>query len=361
MSSITNFVDAAKNLAASVSAASPSPKEAIEALSEMANFYPNETTNLPKGLDIAASAMQQAMGDVLRRTALIELARQIARYQPSSYDDAVCLKIRACTLLDREISIAADQGEDKTYLAFRQLKAAVVNDLTRRGGNLANIRTVSTAQSMPASALAHTLYQDAGRTDQLVRQANPKHPAFMPNDFDALSINTPARQAAFLAQIGHESGQLSSVAENLNYSAERLAAVWPTRYRTNGKPNALAMQIARNPQAIANNTYANRMGNGSVASGDGWKYRGRGLIQVTGKAGYQAAGRLLGLQLETSPELLEQPDNAALSAAAFWASNNLNALADAGDMRQITKIINGGYNGLVGRMALFDRAKRVLK
>lgn len=187
MSTISDFVDTAKKLAVSVSAASPSPKEAIEALAEMANFYPSETTRLPKGLDVAASVMQQATGDVLRRTALIELARQVARYQPTSYDDAVNLKIRACTLLDREISIAADQGEDRTYLAFRQLKAAVVNDLTRRGGNLANIKTVSTPQSMPASVLAHTLYQDADRTDQLIKRASPKHPAFMPNDFDALS------------------------------------------------------------------------------------------------------------------------------------------------------------------------------
>ena len=174
-------------------------------------------------------------------------------------------------------------------------------------------------------------------------------------------INTPARIAAFLAQIGHESGQLSRVVENLNYSAERLAAVWPNRYRSGGKPNALAMQIARNPQAIANHTYANRMGNGSVESGDGWKYRGRGLIQVTGRGNYATYSSSLNLPLIERPELLEQPEHAAMSAAAYWAKNSLNRLADAGDMRYITKIINGSYNGLSDRLALWERAKKVLK
>lgn len=258
------------------------------------------------------------------------------------------------------------KGTRDAVIAFQRAVGFADGDVDGRVGD--KTRTALSAalgngvQDPPKSAGATTI--TAAQLRQIMPNAGANADKYVGPLNAAMAkyqINTPARQAAFLAQIGHESGQLSSVAENLNYSAERLAAVWPTRYRTNGKPNALAMQIARNPQAIANNTYANRMGNGSVASGDGWKYRGRGLIQVTGKAGYQAAGRLLGLQLETSPELLEQPDNAALSAAAFWASNNLNALADAGDMRQITKIINGGYNGLVGRMALFDRAKRVLK
>jgi putative chitinase len=174
-------------------------------------------------------------------------------------------------------------------------------------------------------------------------------------------INTPARAAAFLAQVGHESGQLAHLVENLNYSAQGLASTWPGRFRgADNKPNALALQLQRNPQAIANSVYGGRLGNAPEDSGDGWRFRGRGLIQTTGRANYRAAGMALGAALETTPQLLEQPVYAALSAAWFWQEHGLNELADAGQFELITKRINGGLNGQAERVALWEAAKRVL-
>ncbi|HGP1149934.1 glycoside hydrolase family 19 protein [Pseudomonas aeruginosa] len=176
--------------------------------------------------------------------------------------------------------------------------------------------------------------------------------------FDILGA---ARQSAFLAQVGHESAQLTRLVENLNYSAQGLANTWPSRYRgADGKPNALALNLARHPQAIANNTYASRNGNGDEASGDGWRYRGRGLLQITGRANYRAAAGGLDQPLEVEPELLEQPEWAALSAAWWWSTHGLNELADRGEFAAITRRINGGLNGHAERQALWERAKRVL-
>ncbi|MBX6070400.1 glycoside hydrolase family 19 protein [Pseudomonas aeruginosa] len=174
-------------------------------------------------------------------------------------------------------------------------------------------------------------------------------------------ITSPARAAAFLAQVGHESAQLTRLVENLNYSARGLAATWPSRYRgADGQPNALALRLARNPQAIANNAYAARNGNGDEVSGDGWRFRGRGLLQITGQANYRAAGAGLGQPLEAEPELLEQPEWAAISAAWWWATHGLNDLADAGRFALITRTINGGLNGQDERVELWERAKVVL-
>lgn len=174
-------------------------------------------------------------------------------------------------------------------------------------------------------------------------------------------ITSNVRMAAFLAQVGHESAQLTALVENLNYSAQGLAATWPGRYRgADGQPNALANQIARNPPLIANTTYAGRNGNGPVSSGDGWLYRGRGLIQITGRANYRAAGAGIGQPLEDQPQLLEQPDFAAMSAAWWWSANGLNDLADAGRFDDITRRINGGLNGQAERLALWAKAKAVL-
>ncbi|HCE9578229.1 TPA: glycoside hydrolase family 19 protein [Pseudomonas aeruginosa] len=174
-------------------------------------------------------------------------------------------------------------------------------------------------------------------------------------------ITSPVRVVAFLAQVGHESSQLTRLVENLNYSAQGLAATWPSRYRgADGRPNALALNLASHPEAIANNTYANRNGNGDESSGDGWRFRGRGLLQITGRKNYRAAGAGLGQPLEQEPELLEQPEFAALSAAWWWASHGLNDLADRGEFAAITRRINGGTNGQAERLALWERAKRVL-
>ncbi|HBO5407499.1 TPA: glycoside hydrolase family 19 protein [Pseudomonas aeruginosa] len=178
---------------------------------------------------------------------------------------------------------------------------------------------------------------------------------------ERFGITAPVRVAAFLAQVGHESSQLTRLVENLNYSAQGLAATWPSRYRgADGKPNALALNLARHPQAIANNTYASRNGNGDEASGDGWRFRGRGLLQITGRKNYRAAGAGLGLPLEAEPELLEQPEHAARSSAWWWAAHGLNGLADSGRFALITRTINGGMNGQVERLELWERAKAVL-
>lgn len=161
------------------------------------------------------------------------------------------------------------------------------------------------------------------------------------------------RVAAFIAQVGHESGQLTRLVENLNYSAEGLMKTWPSRFDL-----VRATAAARKPEQIANIVYADRMGN--TAPGDGWKYRGRGLIQTTGKTNYVACGDALGVGLINHPELLEQPQYAALSAAWYWSVNGLNTLADAGDLTKITRRINGGLNGQADRQALYDKALKVL-
>ena len=182
------------------------------------------------------------------------------------------------------------------------------------------------------------------------------------------------RIAAFIAQVGHESGHLTRLVENLNYSADGLANTWPNRYaepdgkggyvkvmvkdRSRNKPNALGLSLAGKPEQIANNVYAGRMGN--TAPGDGWKYRGRGLIQLTGKTNYHLCGEALGLDLHAQPELLEKPQHSCMAAAWFWGSNGLNSLADKGDLETITRRINGGLTGLADRQTLYARALKVL-
>ena len=167
------------------------------------------------------------------------------------------------------------------------------------------------------------------------------------------AIVTRLRIAAFIAQVGHESGQLTRLVENLNYSAEGLMKTWPSRFDL-----VRATAAARKPEQIANIAYGGRMGN--TAPGDGWKYRGRGLIQATGKTNYVACGDALGVGLINHPELLEQPQYAALSAAWYWSVNGLNTLADAGDLAKITRRINGGLNGQADRQGLYDKALKVL-
>jgi putative chitinase len=163
------------------------------------------------------------------------------------------------------------------------------------------------------------------------------------------------RVAAFLAQVGHESGQLRTLVENLNYSAEGLIRTWPNRFNL-----VTATSVARKPEQIANIVYASRLGNGPAVTGDGWRYRGRGLIQITGWVNYQACGSALSVDLLSKPELLEQPVYAALSAAWFWSSNGLNELADVERFEAITRKVNGGLNGQADRLAIYKRALEVL-
>jgi len=160
-------------------------------------------------------------------------------------------------------------------------------------------------------------------------------------------ITTPNSIAAFLANIGVESGGLTVFVENLNYRPERLAAVWPDRYAQNPKdkgvkiPNAKAKALGGNPRAIANDCYANRMGNGRPETGDGWRYRGQGPIQVTGKFNMTEIGNRLGIDLLSNPELLQQPSAGSRSAAYFFKSRGCVAAADAGEFGAVVKKING--------------------
>lgn len=164
---------------------------------------------------------------------------------------------------------------------------------------------------------------------------------------DRFDISTPERQASFLGQCAHESGGFTALKENLNYSAEGLTKVWPKRF-----PSLEAAQpYHRSPEKIANKVYASRMGNGDEASGEGFKYRGRGLIQLTGKDNYRACGEALGVDLLEDPDLVSTPQYAALSAGWFWNKNHLNAYADKNDMTGLTKRINGGTHGIEDRVA----------
>jgi len=169
-------------------------------------------------------------------------------------------------------------------------------------------------------------------------------------------INTRLRIAAFLAQCIHESGGFEFLRENLNYRAASLIKVWPRHF-----PNLeIATQYERNPQKIANRAYANRMGNGDESSGDGWRYCGRGLIQLTGKHNYQAFAESIETPVEQIPEYLETFEGAVQSACWFWETNNLNSLADRRDIIGLTKRINGGTIGLEDRKKHYEHALHVL-
>jgi len=176
------------------------------------------------------------------------------------------------------------------------------------------------------------------------------------------AITSPKRMAAFLAHIGHESAALARVEENLNYSAARIrqlaaAAVPGSRWHRLGPR---AFELAHNPLALANAAYGGRMGNGPENSGEGWRYRGRGLLQVTGKYQYVRQSALLALPLIEQPDLLRQPTYAALSAAAFWHERRGNTLADSEDFAALTRRINGGLNGLIDRQRRYQHALKML-
>lgn len=181
-------------------------------------------------------------------------------------------------------------------------------------------------------------------------------------------INTPQRIAAFLAQTSHESGGYTMLTENLNYKAATLAACWPNRFAEMGSdkkpkkdakgaliPTKVAQSIAGKPELIANLVYSSRMGNGAPQTGEGWKFRGRGLKQLTGKDNYERCGRDLGVDLVANPDLLLEPVYAARSAGWFWKVNKLSEYADKGDIKGMTKKINGGFIGLQQRQDLYNK------
>jgi putative chitinase len=174
--------------------------------------------------------------------------------------------------------------------------------------------------------------------------------------FARFDISTPFRQAAFIGQAAHESGNFKMLVENLNYRAETLMKVWPKRFPT----LEFAKQYERDPKKIANSVYANRMGNRDEASGDGYRFRGRGLFQTTGHAGYYHAGQALGEDFVMQPDLVATPQYAALTAGFFWSTHKLNQYADSRDYKMMTKKINGAYIGLADREKHINHALAVL-
>jgi len=190
---------------------------------------------------------------------------------------------------------------------------------------------------------------------------NPEVPLWYKVLCDVLplyDINTVLRVAAFLAQCGHESSSLTVLQENLNYSAQALQRVFPEYF----PDAATARQYARKKEMIANRVYANRMGNGNEESGDGWKYRGRGIIQITGKENYQTSSFDLRGDDEfvQNPELLLQKPNAVKTACWFWKSRDINMDADNQDIEAMTRKINGGLTGLDDRKMRYQRALEFL-
>lgn len=172
------------------------------------------------------------------------------------------------------------------------------------------------------------------------------------------NITSVKRVAMFLAQTGHESGNWNVLEENLNYRSSTLLRVFPKYFKTSAEADAYAMK----PEKIANKVYASRMGNGGPSSGDGYKYRGRGILQVTGKDNYRACSKALygDERLLTKPELLSGKDGALGSACWYWNLRGLNTDSDRKDIVAATKKINGGTNGLEDRKARYDRIMRIL-
>lgn len=158
----------------------------------------------------------------------------------------------------------------------------------------------------------------------------------------------------FLAQLGHESNGLTHKEENLNYSANRLTEIWPGRFPT----LEAAKPYAFNPEKLANKVYGGRMGN--TEPGDGYRYRGRGYIQLTGRETYREIGKIAGLDLETNPELASKPENAVRIACAFWTWKKINKQCDAGDFTGVTQRINGGTNGLSDRLDWLRKVKTIV-
>lgn len=173
--------------------------------------------------------------------------------------------------------------------------------------------------------------------------------------FNSYHINTPLRIAHFMAQIEHESG-LKPIAENLNYSAQGLRTTFRSHFL-----EVESVMYARKPEQIANRAYANRMGNGNEQSGDGWKFRGRGFIQLTGKSNYILLSKDTRIDFLNHPDLLLEEPNALIAALWFWNRNKLNELADKDDVKAVTKKINGGFNGLKDRTDLLKKWKSAIK
>lgn len=174
--------------------------------------------------------------------------------------------------------------------------------------------------------------------------------------FKKYEINTPRRQAAFIGQCGHESASFKVLEENLNYSAKGLMATWPSRFHEID----IAEKFERNPEMIANKVYGGRADLGNTEDGDGWRFHGRGLIQLTGRTNYTVCGLALGKPFAEHPELVLEPENAAMTAGWFFNKRNLNLLSDDEDWETQTKRINGGLIGLKDRIERIHKAMDIL-
>ena len=174
--------------------------------------------------------------------------------------------------------------------------------------------------------------------------------------FSRFNINSNNQKAMFIGQCSHECGNFRLLEENLNYRAETLMKLWPKRFPS----LEFAKQYEKNPRKIANSVYANRMGNRDEASGDGYRFRGRGALQCTGHSTYFHAGKALGVDFVMQPDLVATPKYAALTAGWFWETHKLNPPADALDYTKVTKIINGGTIGLDDRIKHVQHALAVL-
>ena len=192
--------------------------------------------------------------------------------------------------------------------------------------------------------------------EQLQRlHINPNLVPVFNETFARFNILTPLQQAAFIGQAGHESGGFVKLQEGLSYSAERLMKVWPKRFPTLES----AQPYARNEKALANKVYANRLGNRDEASGDGYRFRGSGWLQLTGHDNFYHAGKGCGVDFVMNPDLVRTPQYAAITAGWFWSTHNCNALADAKDWVKLTKVINGGDIGLQDRIKHTNEALAV--
>jgi len=174
--------------------------------------------------------------------------------------------------------------------------------------------------------------------------------------FSQFGILTPNQQAAFIGQCGHECGHFRILEENLNYRAATLMKLWPKRFPTLEIANA----YAGNPKKIANMVYANRMGNRDESSGDGYRFRGRGCIQLTGHANYFHAGKALGVDFVMEPDLVATPKYAAMTAGWYWSTHGCNEIAESADWVKLTKKINGGTIGLEDRIVHTKQALAAL-
>lgn len=199
--------------------------------------------------------------------------------------------------------------------------------------------TLTTAQLLAIAPYARESYRDAFERWDLL---------------EAAGLDVPLRLAHFLAQVCHETGGLRVLVENLHYTAERIVAVWPQRFPT----VLVARPFEANPRALANAVYGGRLGN--VGPDDGWRYIGRGLLQLTGRANYARVGAALNLDLVGRPYLAASPEHALAIAAEVWRRGNCNARADADDLAGVTRAINGGLTGLGERQAWLQKAKTVL-